>query len=433
MAEPTMTHQAYKEGVHALIRQFSTFGATPDGGVNRLAATSEDKAARDCLCQWFETHGFVTLVDPVGNIFGVLELDPSQPDLSFFCGSHLDSQPQGGRFDGTLGVVMACIAGLAMKDLVKSGAIQTAYRNYVIACWTSEEGARFQPSLLGSRVFASNMSRDDAWRVADADGISLKEALAEIDYLGSDTPPAPGHYLEVHIEQGTQLEDNGLSVGLVSCSWGARKLRLAIKGKKDHTGPTPMALRKDALLAASQLVLDINAIAQSLEQPLHSSAGRLEISPNSPNTVASKADLWVEFRAADDAHLDTAEAKLRASIFQTEQQTGCSIVEVERDCRPVVSFDQVAHAHVSKAMDRADIPHLSMTTIAGHDALQLQSVCPSTLIFVSSKGGISHSPDEFTSDDDINVGFDALVTGLSALLSLHPSNPAQGPVHAHSN
>lgn len=430
MAERIVTKQAYRQDVLALIAQFSAFGATPDGGINRLAASSEDKAARDFLCRWFNEQGFATLIDPVGNIFGVLELDPSQPDTSIYCGSHLDSQPHGGQFDGTLGVAIACVAGLAIRDLIDRGEIGNSYRNYVVACWTSEEGARFQPSLLGSRVFAETMSKEEAWGLADADGISLKQALEDIGYLGSHTPPRPDRYLEVHIEQGTRLENADLSIGLVSAAWGARKLILSVTGKPDHTGPTPMAVRKDALLAAARIIVEVNDIAHFSQEDLHSSVGRLKVEPNSPNTVVSQADLWIEFRSADEAQLDAAEQKLQAKSIEISKQTGCQIEQKTREARPVVSFDKTANGRISEALDRAEIPHLSLTTIAGHDALQLQSICPSTLMFVPSKDGISHAPDEFTSDGDIETALEATIAALSTLVSQPASNAGKGAVHA---
>ncbi|MBO6814084.1 MAG: M20 family metallo-hydrolase [Rhizobiaceae bacterium] len=417
MAEPVVIKQTFKEDVLALMARYSEFGATPEGGVNRLAASSEDKDARNFLCQWLENHGFTKLIDPAGNIFGVLELDPSQPDTSLFCGSHLDSQPHGGRFDGTLGVVIACVAGLTLKDMIDRGEIENSYRNYVVACWTSEEGARFQPSLLGSRFFAGNLSKEDAWSLTDEEGISLKQALSDIGYLGTDTPPKPDHYLEVHIEQGKKLEDAGLSVGLVSSSWGARKLTLSITGKPDHTGPTPMAVRKDALLAASRVIVEVNGLAQRSKDDLHSSVGRLNVEPNSPNTVVSKAELWIEFRSADEAQLNAAEEWLQTMSTEISIQTGCEITQNSREVRAVVTFDRTANGKIRKTLDSAAIPNLSLTTIAGHDALQLQSICPSTLMFVRSKDGISHTPDEFTSDSDIETAFDASIAALSALVS----------------
>lgn len=420
MTERFTDQHKQKGDLRALIDHFATFGATNAGGVERLAAGQNDKAARDFLFSWFEQHGFTTLIDEVGNLFGILELDCSQPDISVFCGSHLDSQPHGGRFDGALGVAYGCIAALALKELTDRGELSSAFRNFVVVCWTSEEGARFQPSLLGSRVFAGDMSVEGAWSCKDENGVSLKDALSKIGYLGGDSPPEPSRYLEVHIEQGPKLEEAGCPVGIVSGAWGARKLVLQSHGRADHTGPTPMDDREDALLAAAKLIIAVNDIAHETEDALHSSVGRIEVVPNSPNTVAETAEFWVEFRAGSEAVLDDAEDKLKAVVASIEQETTCAITEVNREVRPVVAFDVPGFEAVQNALERANISNLTMTTISGHDAVQLQTICPSTLLFVPSKDGISHSPDEFTSDEDIDLGFEATLVALRTLIAEPP-------------
>lgn len=423
MAETFAINDRYREGVLQLINQFSEFGATPEGGVDRLAASEEDKLARDYLCRWFDEKGFVTLVDPVGNVFGVLELDSSQNDTSFFCGSHLDSQPHGGRFDGTLGVAFACMAALAIKGLIDRGDLTSTFRNFVVACWTSEEGARFQPSLLGSRTFVGQMSVEDAWNCRDEDGVSLKQTLSEIGYVGENVSLKPDHYLEVHIEQGTKLENAGAPIGIVTSAWGGRKLSISVTGKADHTGPTPMEDRKDALLAAAKLIQEVNEIAKAANDPLHTSVGRIEVVPNSPNTVAENAVIWVELRGTSDSMLDRAEQSLASALSEIASETGCLIEIKNREVRDVVLFDASSNSQIATALDREEISHIDMTTIAGHDALQLQSICSSSLLFVPSKDGISHSPDEFTSDDDIERGFNATMVAISELVAQSVLSP----------
>lgn len=417
MAETTRNQSSYKEDVLNLISRFAEFGATAEGGIWRLAASKEDKDARDFLCTWFEQNGLATLIDEVGNIFGVLELDSSQDDTSFFCGSHLDSQPHGGRLDGALGVAYACASALALKEARAQKTLKSAYRRFVVSCWTSEEGARFQPSLLGSRVFVGQLPTERALNSQDADGISLEQALSDIGYLGGDTIPKADRYVEVHIEQGVELEDADEGVGLVSSAWGARKLTLSCLGRADHTGPTPMDARKDALLAASHLVIAINDIACSTDLKLHSSVGRIEVSPNSPNTLTDEANLWIEFRAADEDVLDRAEEQFSAVAASVAQKTGCIVNEISREARPVIQFDKESVNSAAGALEAEGISYLNMTTISGHDALQLQSVCPSTLMFVPSKDGISHAPEESTSNEDIARGFDAALAVISALVA----------------
>lgn len=417
MAEQFATGRNRKEDILRLIDRFARFGATLEGGIHRLAASEADKEARDYLCQWLEQNGFATLIDPVGNIFGILELKTAKSDRSFYCGSHLDSQPNGGRFDGTVGVVFACVAALAIKDLVQSGQIESTFERFVVACWTSEEGARFQPSLLGSSVFTGNLAVEDAWDCKDGDGVSLKDALVEIGYCGSDTPPKAHRYLEVHIEQGTRLDVSGYPIGLVQSSWGARKIEISITGKPDHTGPTPMDIRKDALLAASKLIVAVNDISTTSDLELHSSVGRIEVTPNSPNTVAGQTRLWIEFRSPNEEQMDTAEYRLNRAKTEISLATNCRIDRTRIEKRQVVSFNKDTLKVIADRFEQSGTSFLNMTTIAGHDALTMQSICPSSLLFVPSKDGISHAPEEYTSDEDLVAGFDASLSAITALIS----------------
>ena len=400
-----------------LLSEFGQFGRTEAGGISRLAASAEDKAARDHLCHWLKANGFVVLVDPIGNIFGVLDFGVTDTDRVFFSGSHMDSQPNGGNYDGCLGVVCACIAALCLKDKIAAKELVPAYRYYVVACWTGEEGARFQPSLIGSSVFEGTLELDDAWGLTDSHGISLKDALEDTGYLGSDDVPRPDRYLELHIEQGTRLEASGDAIGLVDACWGASKLRVQVKGKADHTGPTPMEDRRNALLAASRIVVEVEAISERAEDTLYSSVGRMMLSPNSPNTVVSDAELWVEFRSAHQGALDDAEAALEAALMTIGKKTGCDLSIVLCERRKAIRFDETAVLLAGKALARAGIKHRRLDTIAGHDAIRLQSVCPSALLFIPSKDGITHSPLEFTSDEDVCAGFDAMVVVLAALIA----------------
>ncbi len=400
-----------------LFSEFGKIGAVQSGGISRLAASPEDGLARDSLCDWFRHHDFEILVDEIGNIFGVLDLALGDPTQHFFCGSHLDSQPDGGKFDGALGVVCACVCGLVIKDAVAKGEIDPFYRYYVVACWTGEEGARFQPSLIGSSVFVGLMPLEIALARQDHEGVSLRHALSQIDYLGTAQVPAPGHYLEVHIEQGAKLETANIPIGIVSSCWGAKKILMEVSGRPDHTGPTPMEDRQDALLAASHLVVQANEISHHSTSTLYSSVGRIDVSPNSPNTIADKVQLWIEFRSNDGEALLEAEHQFRHSFDGIAKSTGCELRVASSEDRAVVEFDKHGIANVEDVLSKSNIPYLHMTTIAGHDAIRLQSVCPSTLLFVPSRNGISHSPDEFTSDDDITAGFDAMLHAVSRLIS----------------
>ena len=177
------------------------------------------------------------MIDPIGNIFGILAIGNDRNGRAFFCGSHLDSQPEAGKFDGALGVVYACVGAKFLTKLIENKEFAPAFDYFVVCCWTAEEGARFQPSLIGSRVYSGELSLEDAWKLEDSSGIFLKDLLESTGYLGASLPPKPSQYLEVHIEQGPQLENNNKAVGLVETSWGAEKLRVKITGRADHTGP----------------------------------------------------------------------------------------------------------------------------------------------------------------------------------------------------
>lgn len=429
MTNASSAQTQHYEALLELFEQFSQFSSSEKGGINRLAASATDGQARDFLCDWFKQNGLKVLVDGLGNIFGVLELGIGKSEHTFFCGSHLDSQENAGKYDGTLGVAYACISGLIIRDKVTDGSIEPKFGKLVVCNWTNEEGARFQPSLLGSRVFVGGMDAKKALAIVDGDGTSLRDALKEIGYLGSDNPPKPDHYLEVHIEQGRKLEEAALSIANVRSCWGARKLRVEVRGCASHTGPTPMDERKDALLAASQIILGVKEISLNSDQVLHSSVGRIEVEPNSPNTVADKVTLWLELRAEHIKTLDTAEQSLAEATKTLQENSGCSFTVTEREVRDVVSFDEPSRRIVEDAFENAGIDHLSLSTISGHDAVQLQSICPSTLLFVPSHGGVTHSPEEFTSNNDICAGLDATVAALSALITTPLSGHRAGMSH----
>ena len=404
--------------LHDLMARFAAIGATADGGVTRLAGSAEDGQARDLLCTWLRAHDFAVTVDGVGNIFGCLDFGDGAGHGAIYCGSHIDSQPNGGRFDGTYGVVAACCAALAIKQEIAAGKLRPQVRHLVVVAWTNEEGARFQPSLLGSSVFTGALPSDQALAVTDGAGISLEAALKDIGYLGGDRPPAdPTAYVELHVEQGAVLEEAGHQVGVVTHCWGARKFQTRFLGKPDHTGPTPMALRRDALRAASLLIAEVSERALASDGRLHGSVGRIVVEPNSPNVVPHSATLWVELRSGDEAALDAAEAAFHAALARIGETTGCR-AEIERSSRrSAQAFDEEGAAAARSALEALGLKVMTMATIAGHDALAIQERYPAILLFVPSVDGVSHSPQEFTKDRDLEIGLTALIAVLSRLLS----------------
>lgn len=392
----------------SLLARFSATGGTPNGGVCRVAGTEADKLARDLMVQELATLGTSTLVDCIGNMFGRLRLGSSKG--SILCGSHLDSQSTGGRFDGSLGVV----AALAAARVFRRTAQAVPYVHDLVVCnWTNEEGARFTPSLTGSSVFTGTLPIDTALALKDASGISLSTALQTIGYLGSDYVPRDAiAALELHIEQGPLLEKAGVALGIVTSSWPARKVILRFTGEPSHTGPTPMTLRRDALQAAARfMVLAHDLAAKNTSDPIVS-IGRIEVWPNSTNVVPCEARVWLEVRHEDPSICEIVGRNLLAVASKKSVLRGCNL-EVEQDVlRSAVGLSQPGMALAEKVCAKLGVRHQSIRTVAGHDAIALAAALPSTLLFVPSAGGISHSPREFTSESHLLAGFRVLVQWL---------------------
>lgn len=397
--------------LHDLIAAFARHGDSGDGGVKRLAASSEDRAARDLLATEIRRRGLTLHVDAIGNMFGAAALVPALPE-AVIVGSHLDSQPTGGRYDGAYGVLAGLLAveAVAARATDRPGA---ARRNLVLANWTNEEGARFQPSLTGSSVYAGTFPLETALALADADGTTLGEALTAIGYRGvSDLPFEPVSYVELHVEQGMRLDETGTDIGVVTGAWAARKLSLVFRGEPSHTGPTPMARRRDALRAAARAIDLVYDEVEASGTGAHASAARITTFPNSPNVVPSCVQVWFEFRheekavaiALGDGFLTRTKAALLPLGVSVE------IAVDERRGAAMLDADGVALA-LAVARDLG-LSTLAIKTVAGHDALALQKRVPASLIFVPSREGLSHSPKEFTDEIALDKGLDLLTETL---------------------
>jgi N-carbamoyl-L-amino-acid hydrolase len=318
-------------------------------------------------------------------------------------GSHLDSQPRGGRIDGTLGVMAAVEIAELLMEARRGG--QGFERDFCVVNWTNEEGARFRPSLMGSGVFAGHGTQAQALAACDDQGVSLADALSGIGYRGTDTPPPiPAIYLELHAEQAARLERHGVQIGLVTRNWGAVRLDLVFEGEQAHTGPTPMSDRRDALLAAARAVVALRALADSGPEGLHSSVGRLLVSPNSSNVVPDRVVLTAEVRAADDGVLGAAEEAMLRLIRDAAASANVEVGFASRSSRlgrslpagPVDFLEDCARA-IGLAVMRLD-------TVAGHDALSFIGCCPTALVFVPSMNGLAHNEAERTRPEDMDAG-----------------------------
>jgi beta-ureidopropionase / N-carbamoyl-L-amino-acid hydrolase len=397
-----------QKNLHDLLAAFAAFSATQDGGVCRLTGTAEDKAARDHFTEEIRGRGFRLDIDGIGNMFATAMLAPNSGE-AVIVGSHLDSQPTGGRFDGAYGV----LAGLlAMETIAKRAAAEAgaAKRNLVLANWTNEEGARFQPSLTGSSVFVETLALNEALSLRDGNGISLGDALVSIGYCGAGhLSLAPMQYVELHVEQGDLLEQAGLDIGIVEGAWAARKISIVFEGEASHTGPMPMYRRRDALRAAAA---GITALYDVVEEGAHASAARMTIFPNSPNVVPAKVQVWFEIRHAQEEVIDRIAARFLDRLDQACGPLSVGVIIAVDERRKTALLDPAGVAVIQQATDDLGFSSTRMSTVAGHDALALQKLVPASLIFVPSRDGLSHNPREYTEPEALEKGLAVLTETL---------------------
>ena len=388
-------------------------GGTPKGGVNRQALSAEDAAARNLLATWAKARGFAVFTDAIGNLFVTRAgTDAAAPPV--MSGSHMDSQPTGGRFDGMYGVLAAFEALEALED---SG---VATRRPVVAvAWTNEEGSRFQPGAMGSAVFAGAYKLDEMLAQKDWKGVVLKDALAET--LKAAHAPmrdgAPGFlvagYVEAHIEQGPRLENESKTIGVVTAIQGSRRYIVTIEGEEAHAGTTPRAARKDAYAAATRIAAAMYDATTDADDTLRFTIGRVEVSPGSPNTVPGKATFTIDMRHPDNGVLEEFDRELRVLV---EKGAGPCTATIERVTNVAPTyFDKGVIDLVRNAANGLKLSHMDMPSGAGHDAMHIARLCPAGMIFVPCERGISHNEIENATPQDLAAGTKVLVEVLEAL------------------
>lgn len=391
------------------LMDLASIGATPLGGVRRVTLTDADRQGRDRVVEWFGAAGLEVRVDPIGNIFGRRAgRDPSRAPV--VAGSHLDSQPSGGKFDGAYGV----LAGLEVVRTLNDHAVQTE-APIEVAAWTNEEGSRYTPVMMGSGVFAGVFPLEQVRMRTDIDGKSVGDELERIGYAGSaplGTPVAA--YFEAHIEQGPILEDTGNTIGIVTGALGQRWFDVTVTGMNAHAGPTPMPLRKDALLAAARLVEEVNRIALSEAPNGRGTVGFMQVAPNSRNVVPGEVKFSVDFRHPADAGLKTMEEKLRRACARVEAECKVVIRTEEVVYFPPCTFDAECVAAVRAAAEAGGYPAQEIVSGAAHDAVYLARVAPTAMIFIPCKDGISHNEIEAAEPGHVAAGCNVL---LQAMLS----------------
>jgi beta-ureidopropionase / N-carbamoyl-L-amino-acid hydrolase len=389
------------------LMELARIGATPKGGVQRLALTETDRQGRDCFVAWAHDAGLETRVDAIGNIFAVRKGTAGAPPIVM--GSHLDSQPSGGKFDGAYGV----LAGLEVVRTLNDAGIRTR-ASLEVAAWTNEEGSRFTPTMMGSGVFVGAHPLEQALAQRDLDGVSVQQALQRIGYAGTASPHEVGAYFEAHIEQGPLLESTRTTIGVVQGALGQRWFDVIVTGQDSHAGPTPMETRKDALLAASRLVVEVNRIATTFPDYARGTVGQMQVKPNSRNVVPGEVRMSTEFRSANDATLSSMVEEYRRVAKVIEAACRVSV-----DIREVVYFppSHFASELVGSVRDAAQalgLPHRDIVSGAGHDAVYLSRVAPTAMIFVPCEGGISHNEIESATKEDLAAGCNVLLHAVLA-------------------
>jgi beta-ureidopropionase / N-carbamoyl-L-amino-acid hydrolase len=388
----------------ATIDELGRIGATERGGLTRLALSDEDRRGRDLMLAWMRQAGLRVTVDQMGNIFGERAGEAGRPPVMM--GSHVDSVPTGGQYDGQLGVLCALEVIRALND----ARLRTRHP-VTLVIFTNEEGARFQPAMIASGVMAGKIALEDAYNARDKDGRRLVDELERIGYLGAEpcVPRPLRAYLELHIEQGPQLEEEGLSVGVVEGIVAIAWSRLTIHGVQDHAGPTPMRIRHDALVAAAEVVGGIRGIAHGLGGDLVTTVGNLTVSPNIVNAIPGRVALSIDMRDPTDATLDRARARLDQVVAEACAREGVTY-ELEHYWRvPYTPFDREVVAAVERAARASGARHRRILSGAGHDAQYMAAIGPAGMVFVPSRGGRSHCEEEFTPMDDIEHGANTLL------------------------
>ena len=390
------------------LMETARFGGTAKGGIRRLTLTDEDKAVRDWFKAQCEGLGCTVTVDSVGNMFA--RRPGKNDDLPpIAMGSHLDTQPTGGKFDGVLGVLGALEA---LRTMVEMGYETTA--PVEVVNWTNEEGSRFAPAMLCSGVYAGVFTPEFAYGREDREGKTFGAELERIGYRGAE--PVGEHKLgalfELHIEQGPILEDEGKVIGVVLGVQGMRWYEVTVTGQDAHTGATPMYLRKNALLGAARAIDRIDAIAHAHAPAAVGTVGLVEVRPNSRNVIPGEVFFTVDFRHPDEAVLDAMEHEFRAALPEIMAPLKLACEEKRIWNSPAVKFDPELIACVRQGAEQAGYATRDMVSGAGHDAAYLARVVPTTMIFVPCLGGISHNEAESTTLEECAAGAQVLLNAV---------------------
>ncbi|MBA1324086.1 Zn-dependent hydrolase [Pseudomonas plecoglossicida] len=392
------------------LMELARLGATAKGGVCRLALTDLDRQARDLFVQWCEAAGCSVSIDAVGNIFA--RRPGRNPALApVMTGSHIDTQPTGGKFDGCFGVM----AGLEVIRTLNDLGVETEAPLEVVV-WTNEEGSRFAPCMMGSGVFAGKFTLEETLAKTDAQGVSVGEALNGIGYAGPRAVLGHpvGAYFEAHIEQGPILEDQAKTIGVVLGALGQKWFDLTLRGVEAHAGPTPMHLRKDALVGAAAVVEAVNRTAHGHQPHACGTVGCLQAYPGSRNVIPGEVRMTLDFRHLEADRLQAMIAEVQAVIEATCAKHGLSFELTPTADFPALYFDKTCVEAVRSAAGALGLSHMDIVSGAGHDAIFLAELGPAGMIFVPCENGISHNEIENATPEDLGAGCAVLLRAMLA-------------------
>ncbi|HEV2155237.1 Zn-dependent hydrolase [Bradyrhizobium sp.] len=387
-------------------------GATPAGGVNRQALSDGEIAAWRRVIGWAREADLSPSTDAAGNLFLTLAgRDRAAPPL--LLGSHLDSQPTGGKFDGAAGVMAALEA---VVSLVEQG--DKPARDVVVVAWMNEEGSRFAPGMMGSEAFTGERDIDTIRAARDADGITVGEALDRLHQAFPDMPHRPlgfaaGAYLELHIEQGPVLEAAACTIGVVTGIQGKKTFQVVVEGAEGHAGTLAQQERRDALAAFARMATALHAEIGSIDADIKFTIGRVTVTPNAPSVVPSRVSFSIDLRHPDNAVLDTAGARIKALCEQGAPP--CTVTVTPLVDAPSNAFDARLRASIAEAAREQGHSAMAILSAAGHDARHLAKICPAAMIFIPCRDGVSHVEHEWAEPDHVAAGASMLAQVLRGL------------------
>ncbi len=390
------------------LMELAQIGATPKGGVCRLTLTDLDKQGRDLVTRWAREAGMTVTIDKIGN--GFMRRPGRNNNLPpIMTGSHIDTQPTGGKFDGNYGV----LAGIEVVRTLNDHGIETE-APIEVAFWTNEEGSRFVPVMMGSGVFAKAFTLEHAYAATDTEGKTVKGELERIGYIGDQEPGDHpiGAYFETHIEQGPVLEDNEKTIGVVEGVLGIRWFDCTVTGMEAHAGPTPMALRKDAMLAATRIMQDVVAAAHRHPPHGRGTVGMVQVFPNSRNVIPGRVKFSIDLRNSTDALVDAMVAEVKALADQVAKEHGVQVQIELVSSYPAQQFHAECVDAVGRAAAKLGYSHMPAVSGAGHDAVYMAKLAPSGMIFIPCKDGISHNEIEDAKPEHIEAGCNVLLHAM---------------------